>query len=208
VSCGGGTTLCGGKCVDTKVDAANCGACGAACGAGKACLASTCQTLALYTFSGIQQNLPIAQLTGWTQCYLDSYGNSGTTIAAIQAACSQSKLLMGCRTSGASTLLLAANAPRTDVFFDTGTGNTPHNANNVGWYYSASYSWGFAPMGSPLNRNSCDIVDSQSFPGGLASDGAFRLCWHTGGSAIDAGWRCGKPDFLGNGYERLVYQAP
>ena len=43
---------------------------------------------------------------------------------------------------------VAAHAPRTDVLFDTGTGNVPHDANGVGWYYNGNWSWGFAPQGA------------------------------------------------------------
>jgi hypothetical protein len=44
-TCGGATctgTLCGGTCTDTKIDVANCGACGTACGAGQTCAAGVC----------------------------------------------------------------------------------------------------------------------------------------------------------------------
>ncbi len=161
----------------------------------------------LYSFSGVQNNVPIASLLGWSQCYVDSYGASGTPLSTILSQCSKAKLLMGCRTTGSQTLTVAANAPRLDVIFETGSGQTPHNANGVGWYYTGSYSWGFAPQGSILNRNSCDIIDSQSYPGGGATDGAQRICWHTSGNALSTGWRCGKPDFLGAGYERILFHA-
>lgn len=36
-------TKCGNDCVDTRVDPANCGACGTACGAGKICSAGSCK---------------------------------------------------------------------------------------------------------------------------------------------------------------------
>jgi hypothetical protein len=42
LTCVGGTSLCGGACVDTKLDAANCGACGKACPAGQVCSAGQC----------------------------------------------------------------------------------------------------------------------------------------------------------------------
>jgi hypothetical protein len=115
---------------------------------------------------------------------------------------------MGCRQLGSSTLLVAAWAPRSDVLFDTGTGNVPHNANNVGWYYNSSYSWGFAPQGDVITRNSCDTTAS-SFDGFSGADPTKRLCWHTGGGLINGGWRCGSNDSLnGNpSYERLVYHA-
>jgi len=87
-----------------------------------------------------------------------------------------------------------------DVTFDTGTGNTPHNANGVGWYYNDSYSWGFARQGDPISRSTCDIE------GGNPES---RLCWHTGGGNINGGWRCGSATDLNgsNAYERLIFHA-
>ena len=44
--CPGGLTTCGGTCVDTKSDAANCGTCGAACLANQVCLSNgSCATV-------------------------------------------------------------------------------------------------------------------------------------------------------------------
>jgi hypothetical protein len=204
--CFGGTTKCGNACVITANDAANCGACGNACAGGAPCVNGSCQQSQLYTFSGVQNNVPIAQLTGWSQCYIDTYANSSTSLSTILAACSQSKLLLGCRTTGSSTLLVAANAPRVDVIFDTGTSNTPHNANGVGWYYNSSYSWGFAPQGDVITRNSCDTQDSILSPG---VNGGLRLCWHTGNGLINTGWRCGMAaDIFQSSHERLIFQAP
>jgi Stigma-specific protein, Stig1 len=42
--CADGTTKCGGACVDTKVDLANCGGCGVACASGEVCSAGNCQS--------------------------------------------------------------------------------------------------------------------------------------------------------------------
>ena len=44
--CGAGETLCGASCVDLQRDAANCGRCGAVCGAGAACSAGACAAAA------------------------------------------------------------------------------------------------------------------------------------------------------------------
>ena len=46
IVCPTGWTLCGGQCVDARLDAANCGACGTACGAGEACRAGACTSCA------------------------------------------------------------------------------------------------------------------------------------------------------------------
>jgi hypothetical protein len=42
LECAGGATKCGDLCVDTQLDAANCGACGAACGADESCTQGAC----------------------------------------------------------------------------------------------------------------------------------------------------------------------
>ncbi len=149
-------------------------------------------------FAGIQQNLPVANLTGWTQCYLDTYAkNNGQLAQEIVAACTKANVMLACRPTGATTLTLAADAPRADVFFDTGTGNTPHNANNVGWYFNNDYSMGFAPQGEAISRGQADTLP-----------GATRLSWHTL-SQNSGGYRCGDVTGLNGStsYERVVYQA-
>lgn len=162
---------------------------------------------AIGPFAGVQTNVPVASLEGWTPCYSDTYGNSGTSLATIQAGCSQAHLLLGCRMVGSPDLLVAAHAPRADVLFDTGTGNTPHDANGVGWYYNDSHSWGFAEQGDPISRNSCDTTAS-SWDGYAGPNPDKRLCWHTGSGTIDGGWRCGDNIELNsnNSWERVVFQ--
>ncbi len=154
----------------------------------------------LYTFSGVQTNLPVQQLTGWTQCYLDTYANNATPLTTILTQCNKAKLLLACRVTGSQTLMAAAWAPRLDVTFDTGTGNVPHNANGVGWYYNNSWSWGFAQQGDAITRNSCDTTNTNADK---------RLCWHTGSGSINTGWRCGATtglNFIAT-HERIVFHA-
>jgi hypothetical protein len=118
-------------------------------------------------------------------------------------------LRLACRPKGAAVLQLAAYAPQADVMFDTGNGgNVLHNANGVSWYFSSSYSMGFVPQGDAVARNSCDTLGSSI--GGAGADGDKRLCWHTGGSVIQGGWRCGTNDNLNDSqtYERLMFSAP
>lgn len=155
----------------------------------------------VYRFSGIMQDLPILSLTGWRQCYTDLYADVGTTFATIRAACPGPNLLLGCRPTGAGTLRLAANAPRADVFFDTGTSDALHVANGVGWYFNDNFSWGFAPPAATVARDECDIVTSE--------DADKRLCWHTFAGAIGSGYRCGDNDLNGSAaYERVIFEAP
>lgn len=150
-----------------------------------------------YHPSGVQTNVPVSELKGWSQCYKAGY-NSTTSMASVQAACNKANLLLACRPTDASTLTVLAWAPRSDVLFDTGTSNTLHNANGVGWYFNGSYSWGFAPQGAAVTRVSCDVQS------GLDDQ---RLCWHTSSSNFSAGWRCGAAtDRFDTSYERLIYQ--
>ena len=73
-----------------------------------------------------------------------------------------------------------------------------HNANGVGWYFNNSWSWGYAPVGQMVNRNSCDV-----------NAGVDRLCWHTSAGNINGGYRCGSNTGLNGSvaFERIIYQA-
>ena len=157
----------------------------------------------LYYVPGVQQNVPEATLTGWTQCWIGDYAQSSPPLATLLQQCSKSKLLMACRPTGSPTWTLLAMAPRLDVLFDCGsTTDCTKQSNGVGWYYSTSYSWGFAPGGQSVNRNSCDYNNGgQILPG-------QRLCWHTGGGSISSGYRCGDNDLNGaSNWQRALYHA-
>jgi hypothetical protein len=190
--------------VDTQNDSLNCGGCGTSCANDESCLGGQC--VALLTFSGVAQNVPASSLVGWTQCFVETYGQSSTSLASLQKACAGSLLMMGCRLKGDSNLQVVAYAPRDDVMFDTGNDNTPHLANGVAWYYSGTYSWGFAPEGATIDRSSCDIEGSSLKPG---VDGGQRICWHTAAGNLSGGWRCGAKDGLNSdtAYERLLFTA-
>ena len=153
------------------------------------------------SFEGVRTNVAIADLGGWEQCFSETYNRSGTSLASVASACAGSHLMLACRRTGTDTLIVAAHAPREDVLFDTDESNTPHNANGVGWYWGRNESWGFAPQGRSIGRNSCDT----------ATDGGTenRLCWHTGSSNLNGGWSCGSNRSLNSSsaYERLVYTA-
>jgi len=150
---------------------------------------------------GPQVNTAISTVTagGWTQCFIEKY-NGGTALATVlNTNCTKADLMLACRQTNSQTLTVLAWAPRGDVTFDTGTGNTPHNAQGTGWYYSSSYSWGFAKQGDALARNSCDTNNTNP---------QSRLCWHTGGNSLNGGWRCGSSTGLNGStsWERIIYQ--
>ena len=154
----------------------------------------------LYFPDGPQVNVPVSDLVGWEQCDIRPYSSStGLALNSILSACDKDNLLLACRQTGSSTLTLLAAAPRMDVIFDTGTGNTPHAANGSGWYFNGDWSWGFAGEGDPISRNSCDVQSSNA---------SERLCWHTHQSP-SGGWRCGTATNLNssNAWEKIVYHA-
>jgi hypothetical protein len=213
--CDKGYQLCNGVgpkgsdlCVNVQTDPKNCGACGNVCPQNlPGCQAGKC--VVGYFPVGPQQNVPIAQLAAWNQCYLDSYGNFNVNLAQLQGMCSGGNLMMACRQNGNQTLQLLAWAGRNDVFFNAGPWNQGqvcqqnrndrpmHNANGTDWYYDGSWGWGFAAAGDDTNICSCDYI-SGKHP-------EQKLCWHTSGGALQSGYRCGS-NFPFNDYERLIYQ--
>lgn len=195
--------------VNILTDVNNCGACAAKC-AGM-CQNGTCVSN-LYAPSGIQTNVPVASLTGWTLCYQDTYASTGTAVSSILNQCSRAKLLVACRQTGSNTISLLAWAGRSDVTFQVPGGscvvdaaNQTHVANGVAWYFNSSWSWGFAPPNEMIYRCSCDY---NSTPNGELPDPQLRMCWHTSNGNIGSGYRCGSNDLNNNAnYERLIYQA-
>jgi hypothetical protein len=177
------------------------------CGTGDSCCPAGCNLNndgdCLYWVPGVQQNVDPSMLTGWSQCWTGTYDQSFPQLQTILSQCDKAKLLLACRPVGQQAYALLAMAPRLDVLFDCGSQtNCTKQSNGVGWYYSNSYSWGFAPGGQPVNRNSCDYNDgSQQFP-------ELRMCWHTGGNNINSGYRCGSNDLNGGfNWERVVFEA-
>jgi len=159
-------------------------------------MADACTDVA--TFSGIRQDVPEADLVGWTECYREVYGSTTTPVSTVATACDGSHIMMACRPVGAPNLSLAAYAPRADVLMDTARADTTHEANGVGWYFNNDWSWGFAPVGAEVRRNSCDI-----------NPGDQRLCWHTSAGRMSGGYRCGANTGLNGstGWERIAYTA-
>jgi hypothetical protein len=164
---------------------------------------------ATYYPSGPQTNVNMAQLNGWTPCFSGPYGEAGASLSGILSNCHDPLLLLAGGPNASSTLTVLAAAPRSDVIFDTGQSNIPHNANGSGWYFNDDLSWGFAKQGDPIARDSCDVVADSDDPTS-GPNGDLRLCWHTVGGALDGGFRAGAADFLNEeptGYTRYIYQA-
>ena len=150
-----------------------------------------------YAPFGPQTNVPLANLSGWTVCYSDSYANGG----GVPNACNGKNMMLACHQKGSPTLDVLAWAPASDVLFPVPQGSpNGHIANGTQWYFDGNSSWGFAGAGDVLMRTPCDIG-----PG----DNASRLCWQTNNNSLSPGARCGvNMNLNGNGgWERLVFQA-
>lgn len=156
-----------------------------------------------YLPSGVQNNVSVGTVTGggWSLCFSQTYGAGGPSLSSILAGCSGDRLMLAGRQTGSDTIMLLAQAAFDDVTFNTGQSNVTHSANGVEWYFSESYSWGFAPGGSTVSRNSCD---TNSMAGDTA---AQRLCWHTGSGQMNGGWRAGAATGLNGAtnYEKLIF---
>jgi cysteine-rich repeat protein len=155
----------------------------------------------LWFVEGPQTDVPEDMLGGWELCWSGGYGSSAgnlsTTILGQQ--CTGNRLLYACRPVGADTFTLVAMGDREDVLFDTGNQNQgKHEANGVAWYYSNGYSMGFARAGDSVQRNSCDVANTNP---------EHRMCWHTNNNSITSGYRCGTNFPFNNNWERLIYHA-
>lgn len=165
----------------------------------------------LYAPTGPQLGVSFSTVTsgGWTQCFSQPYGQSGTTVASAVSGCTGDLLMMAGTTNGSTAIQLLAWAPKADVLFGTAV-NTVHNANNVNWYFNG-LSWGFTPagLGAAIAQNSADTNCAPGWSGigcgvGETNNGDQRLSWHTGGdgtvagTTINGGWRVGSDTFLNN----------
>lgn len=160
----------------------------------------SCATYAQsYAPTGVQENVPVATVAsgGWTECFRETFDKSTSDIASVSTACGGTKLMLACRPSGAATLTVLAQAPTTDVMFDTGNDTTTvHSANGVNWYFNSSRSWGFVDPGEAVNKNTCDTAA-----------GSKKMCMHTATGTIRGGYRCGGTANLNSSaaYERIIY---
>jgi hypothetical protein len=182
---------------------------------------------------GPQLNVPISTLTaaGWEPCFLDNYINQTTLVSVALDNCTEKYLAVFGQASelGASTALLLAAAPRSEVFTVT-QGNRPHLVNGTYWYFTPigdpwtydpsgnnrtgyAQSLGFAP--DPIvNQSTCDFEQERGDP-----SSPYRLCWHIMNDAdptFDDGYRLGIDDGIDtptydvttSGYLRVIYQHP
>lgn len=150
---------------------------------------------------GVQNNVTAATVAGWgfTQCFSATYGTFGLTTAGMLSGCQGDTLMLAARRTGSTVFEVLGAAAYADVTFNTGTGNTTHNANGIEWYFNDNYSWGFAAGGDLVNRTSCDTASTNA---------AQRLCWHTHQN-YSGGWRAGSFTSLNNdqGWEKVILVA-
>ena len=151
--------------------------------------------------SGIQRDIPVAALTqrGWQPCHVSTYDRAGQPLDDVLEACAGEQLFIGCRATGAPTLLAGAEGLFDEVTRDVGNGaGATHTHNQVDFYFSREASWGFAPAGVGVNRNTCDVADEAS---------PERMCWHTTASQFRGGWRCGANVRLNASaaFERVIF---
>lgn len=180
-------------CEDVRECAVDNGGCGALVCVERLGAANDCTDFEIP--AGIQQDIPIATFTdgGFRVCHRSSYEDGGDF-----GACDGAEMVVGCLAAGADVLTLAAGGSLADVMMDVGNGAVAtHEANGVAFYYSPNYSWGFAPVGAPLNRDSCDVGDG-------VDGGETRMCWHTRNGEFQRGYRCGTQTTSDAALERLI----
>jgi len=150
-------------------------------------------------FAGARNDVDPNNLIGWLLCWSGRY-NESEPLKNILSACRGDWLMLACRPVGQQILTVAAMGPRNAVLNNTGDTDNTYSSNQVQWYFSDDYSWGFIETGT-VYRDSCDMNNQNDNK---------RLCWHTGGGEIQGGWRCGSAVWLNDSdnWERLIFQMP
>jgi hypothetical protein len=138
-----------------------------------AALAASPAAAATYLPVGPQLNVAVGTVTGggWSLCYSATMATIfGSSASVALSDCAGDRLLVAGRETGSGTLLVLAQALKTDVLFNTGAENngTTNIANGTGWYNADNWSFGFVPAGDTPNKNECDTAS-----------GIGRLCIHT-----------------------------
>jgi PEP-CTERM motif len=166
-----------------------------------AVLAASPVAAATYLPVGPQLNVAVSTVTtgGWSLCYSATMATIfGSSAATALSDCTGDRLLVAGRETGSATLLVLAQALKTDVLFNTGAANNnvTNIANGTGWYNADNWSFGFVPAGETPNKNECDTA---------AGEG--RLCIHT--LTFTGGYRINDIQGLNNSadFEKLVYTS-
>ncbi|KAH9258735.1 hypothetical protein BASA81_003237 [Batrachochytrium salamandrivorans] len=159
-------------------------------------------TLTNQFFPGVRTDVDPQLYPKWTLCFNDSFGARLITSVdyLFDTLCTGKRLMMAC--GNTTNWIVAANAPRDDVLFETPQTDT-HLANGVEWYFVPSLSFGYAPQGLAVRLDDCDVENEQ---------GDKRMCIHQlddgGVNYLEFGYRCGL--FVGDAvyvYDRLFYHT-
>ena len=159
-------------------------------------------TCGIYFPYGPQTNVNEEKVTseGWTECHSESMTvrQNSANLDAIMRKCSKSKLIMGCRKVGSSTITLLAAAPKGKEALKV-TGDNGQIINGSKWYRKNGKSYGFAHKTSTIVQTAAD--SSRTRP-------ELRLSYHLCGGP-HGGYRCGSATLLDNDstWERLYYHA-
>ena len=162
---------------------------------------ATCSSSFYFPY-GPQTNVNEEKVTsgGWTQCHSESMTvpQGQSSLDAIIRKCSKSKLIMGCRKSGSSTITLLAAAPNGKEALKV-TGDNGQIINGSKWYRKNGKSYGFAHKTSRIVQVAADSSTTRP---------ELRLSYHLCGGTY-GGWRCGSATMLDNDstWERLYYHA-
>lgn len=166
-----------------------------------------------YSPFGPQNNVAFSTVLsgGWTQCFSEPYGTSGTSLSGLQSQCSGDLIMFAGAANGSTDIQVLAWAPRADVFFVTpDCSNQVHNANGSDWYFNLSCSMGFAPERFGISQDSADTGSAPGWGFQPGDSGEQRLSWHTESGTLDGGWRVGNTTFLNSepsGFTRYIFQA-
>lgn len=161
---------------------------------------------------GVQQNVPVALVTGawgWSVAYQGTYGTFDVPISTLFAGVLPGDYVMyAARPTGSANFTLLAATIESDARAYTKL-NTTTTSNGAQWYYNG-FSIGFAGLGDTIIQSSADVSGVNS---------ALRLSWHSGiGNPgfsqnvnvspldIDGGYRAGATAGLNNSsaWERFV----
>lgn len=184
-------------------------------------VAGSAMAMPSYAPVGPQTGVSIGTVTagGWTSCFSEPYGTTGTTIASALSLCTGDLLMMAGAADGSDSLLLAW-ADKASVLSVTAQ-DAVTSSNGSDWYFN-NLSWGFIPtgIGGTISQNSADTNCAPGWSGvgcgaGETADGSTRLSWHTEGiglapDSLEGGWRVGNVTFLNSeptGYTRYLFTA-
>lgn len=143
----------------------------------------------LFFVAGVQENISLKLLRGWTKCYHAPY--SDRTTSKVFEKCLGRRILIGAKHRNSNALALCAMGRLSVVTKETHENETNFD-NGVHWYHWAAHAFGFA-ANEHINLGSADIAD-----------GTHRLSWHLTGRG---GYRVGEIRNLNESdeYEKLIF---